>query len=219
MNVWRLTERGRVSMHECDEPEDVRQLLQCEAPHTWLFDYLVLQTLDYNVYMFYAKDGQYAKGFNILCLRILVDLDMFEGSHRTFQGEGMHNHVPRGPAIFFKMTHETADNVQLLTYEKVEFQRDWPLFFRVGITLPYCILEDAFAETNSEPNDVRLRVCSWDSTIINWLVKRVKKRVLSASGDRDRVLGWVTAVCARRLYTQRRWDMVDLTTLMKQTLK
>lgn len=164
--------------------------------------------------MLYNEDEQDGQGFNITCLRIMVDLDLFQGSYRTFQGEGMHNHVPRGPAIFFKMTSEDATKVELLNYSKDEISEDWPLFFRVGATLPYRILENVFAESKVAPNNARLRVCSWDMDMISYMLKRVDKRSLSEAGDRDRALGWITAVCVRRLYTKKRWNDIDIKTLM-----
>jgi len=216
MQVWRLATDGHVCVCKCTAPEDIRPLLQCEKPFKWLFDYLILQRPTYNVYIYFKEDGTYGTGYNIATLRILIDLDLFECAHRSYLGEGMHSHAPRGPAILFKITHETTTRVALLNYTRDELLEDWPHFYRSGPTLPYNILEKEFAHTKDAPNDLRLRVCNWDVDIIMYVINVVKQQSYAISGDRDRALGWLTAICARQLYTRKRWDTVNLATLIEK---
>ena len=101
---------------------------------------------DYVVYMMFEPKGKHGQLLNIIALRILVDLDLFESPETMYAGEGIHTHCPRGSAIFFKMTAATTDAAHLLDYTWDEFRNDWPLFFRMGDALPYRILERAYTD-------------------------------------------------------------------------
>lgn len=220
MFAWKLFPDGKLTGIKCRKPEDARAMLGSKRNEKWLFDHPVLHTNDCVVYMMHEPDGKYGDPINVLAVRLLIDLDIYEAPCANYVGEGLHTHCPRGPVVFFKMTSHTASSAgelpALLDYTWDAFCGDWPDFFRIGRYLPYKMLEPMYHTTKHRPMDDYLHVCSWGTKTIDRVVQYVLKRPYQLSGDRARCMGWLVAVCVRRLYGEDVWDQIDLAVLLKR---
>lgn len=207
----------------CHEPDDVRVALGAKRNEKWLFEHPILHRNEPDasiVYMMFRTRDRYGESLNIPALRMMVDLGSFAATSNSLYGEGIHDYCPRGDIIFFRMTPGTAGtDSKLLNYTWDQFTSDWPYFFRVGPHLPYYALEKAYYESDMAPMDDFWRVAVWDPVVLSRLVMVVMHRKADYAGDRDRALGWVIAVCVRRLYGSKIWETINLGALMKQGLQ
>jgi len=215
MRLWEVTPERRFLAQDCTTPEEVRELLGRRRKGSWLFNHPLIRHDTCTIYLIFEPAGRHGESLNTLALRILVDLDVFESPDSAYAGESLHSQCPRGAALFFKMDNETTDT--LLDYSWQEFCSDWVNFFRIGDTRPYMVLERAYAKTVPAifPMDDFWRVCTWERKTLDRVLKRILSRPADMAGDRDRALGWIMAVCVRRLYTIEVWDEVDLKILLK----
>lgn len=218
MYAWRLTPDGKLAGIRCTRPEDARAALGSRRSEKWLFDHPVLYDSDRVVYMIYEPDGKYGEPLNILALRLLVDLDIYEAPCANYVGEGLHAHCPRGAVVFFKMSSDgpTSGKIpSLVNYSWNAFCIDWPQFFRVGRGLPYRMLERMYDTTKFQPMDDYWHTCSWGMATMDRIIRHILRRPYQLAGDRARVMGWVIAVCVRRLHGKDIWDQIDLAVLLK----
>lgn len=209
MHVWKVAASKKFGPADCETTEDIRLMVGGRDHNHWIFEFMILRRPTYLVYMTFAKDGNCGEALNILSLRILVDLDIFQSPDSTYAGEGLHSQCPRGAVIFFKIVDSALSN-----YTWSEFKQDWPLFFRVGPALPYLILESEYNAADKMsyqfPMNDYWSICCWHHETLTRITRTIHGRAAEMAGDRDRALGWLISVCVRRLYGTKVWQEIVL---------